>query len=1539
MHAARRRGRFGPGGLYPVDELIEQLGITINQYNQAVAHDANQRKPRLDTSHAGFLRAFQGHSADCGHPMGFMMEGLSETAINDLIYRYGPAMWHGTDLHVVPSMIQNGLIPGGGPGGRLGVHYVLGHCPTQWEDGRRGFRRGSTCIVEVRLAVLRDAGVPIYAGVCGADGVALTGQIRATGISRIWALPKGSPVYSVLIAELEVDRLVQHVDLKSLGDTSAGPHPPLGRGPKLGTVQASQAAAASSGAASSSTVVLAPAGRVMAAGAAQPVTPPKAAPKVKGGASGTPRTSIVPAKPKVYPRRNVPGPNVLEAEDSLEEEAAQEPEGVEEDSSSSDLPDTRAPQAAVKVKEDEEPASGAQAESTEEGVLVLGQSVVTSAKEYLARSEALLRAQKLQSKILEVAGTAMVKLEKITKREESLKTLRREGESRAAGEGADGEEVSDDGQDAPGVEGASSSARPSRGGTVQSAPAPEVPRPNADGHYGCSAPGCGLAFESLVQYHLHQAACHGASLPPNLGISPSAPLDPFRQDWRGRLLSRGKDGGYGEVPMLRVIRYHKANGYDHSRVPLLKRGDRIQLEDGSHHIYGGSHPPGWLRDDPELDPPPEGSDGGSTPKSEPTEEADPGPPREAAPRGRALGPPKSDVQRRLAERRSKRDYSPDLVTPLDDLHAKEIDSFFAGDPAADSLDVILMRAEVRTEREEPLAKEEQEEEAEVVKDEEVSVEMEAATADEADEVALPANRAYVEGRFYPYGSWRCFFCEAINPVTEDQCLTTHAGGPEAGAPCDGRWINGIDIGWWEVDPQTAPEQWRRRFSAEELEEQQARADAARLLSDEELAEALQAAEEAQAAERAKKRERRQAEKAERDDHISEALRIAGWQCPNCYEWNLSFRQLCFRCSTPLRLAEVVSRGIPDPRRGEERNSGSESSQDELEHEILLANRAMDEETIQPLLRNKHKKRGGKRRREDATYGKGRDPWSAWADARGKGQGKPKGRGKSDAKGKPKGRGKYAWGAYAAGIVAALQPRPSTSWVPAFPRGSARPPPSVPLPPRTPLFLGRGLLNRLMHALNGNINGWWGLAAAASAPIALQLHRGAVHVVEDSMHAVATISADVVEEIGHGARRTVWVAGTAITLVVVILCGAVLWYVSRAVANRIAHLRHGNTAAPVARLSQLLGSEATFEVASTKKGVTHKVWVHLKEETAACGCRAYLAEGRCGHCDAAMDTARSLGFLHTAQRGAGPALTDSIRSTASDALAKGKVVLGLGNSEGCFSQLAAKSRGLSCFQGLAGRDLAAAPADGASAAHAQSGSVQRATTATVARTPSRRNKGPVPARSSPVKEVEFLAGGPYVQAAQTLLGSGAAEDVVYIRAYSLDCPSCIEAIEASLSKGAGVRIVADMGQCHRTKLQWQALKRLAAAGAEVKVGCGTSVRDAYARDGRGAKVGTGIQGLHHAKALCLLRPDGAVVLIGSLNFTTSSKANAEAGLRLEVPKTHPVAQSYIEDFLRVSAEAFSLDEAVAKRPQLERASSSNVAGNATRAPNTAPQGIE
>ena len=137
---------------------------------------------------------------------------------------------------------------------------------------------------------------------------------------------------------------------------------------------------------------------------------------------------------------------------------------------------------------------------------------------------------------------------------------------------------------------------------------------------------------------------------------------------------------------------------------------------------------------------------------------------------------------------------------------------------------------------------------------------------------------------------------------------------------------------------------------------------------------------------------------------------------------------------------------------------------------------------------------------------------------------------------------------------------------------------------------------------------------------------------------------------------------------------------------------------------------------------------------------------------------------------------------------------------------------------------------------------------------------------------------------------------------------------------------------------RSLNALSAAGAEVRVACGTSVRDAYAQDGRGARVGSGIQGLHHSKALCLLRPDGAVLLVGSLNFTASSKANSETGLRLETAKAHPATVSFVEEFQRVAAGALDLNEAAARRPRLERASSSGSHAVVTAAQEI-PVGIE
>ena len=52
------------------------------------------------------------------------------------------------------------------------------------------------------------------------------------------------------------------------------------------------------------------------------------------------------------------------------------------------------------------------------------------------------------------------------------------------------------------------------------------------------------------------------------------------------------------------------------------------------------------------------------------------------------------------------------------------------------------------------------------------------------------------------------------------------------------------------------------------------------------------------------------------------------------------------------------------------------------------------------------------------------------------------------------------------------------------------------------------------------------------------------------------------------------------------------------------------------LVELVGGEATFAVEGKRSRAMHKVWIRLDSRQSACGCRAYLQEGTCGHCDAA-----------------------------------------------------------------------------------------------------------------------------------------------------------------------------------------------------------------------------------------------------------------------------------------------------------------------------------
>ena len=224
--------------------------------------------------------------------------------------------------------------------------------------------------------------------------------------------------------------------------------------------------------------------------------------------------------------------------------------------------------------------------------------------------------------------------------------------------------------------------------------------------------------------------------------------------------------------------------------------------------------------------------------------------------------------------------------------------------------------------------------------------------------------------------------------------------------------------------------------------------------------------------------------------------------------------------------------------------------------------------------------------------------------------------------------------------------------------------------------------------------------------------------------------------------------------------------------------------------------------------------------------------------------------------------------------------------------------------------------GAPAATSTALAVSAPAAATAAQGP-RRNKTPraePPSRA--VHEVAYLAGGSYVAAGLSVLAKARSRDRVLLRAYSFDAPPVLEALEAACARGAACSLVADASQCAKTKQQtWQSLKRVATAGVSVRLAAGHSVRDAYLSDGRGATVGAGLKGLHHAKALLVVGETTAELIVGSLNWSTSSKANSECGLHLAVASGAPVVVDFIRDVESVFAGASALDDAKPPAPML------------------------
>ena len=134
---------------------------------------------------------------------------------------------------------------------------------------------------------------------------------------------------------------------------------------------------------------------------------------------------------------------------------------------------------------------------------------------------------------------------------------------------------------------------------------------------------------------------------------------------------------------------------------------------------------------------------------------------------------------------------------------------------------------------------------------------------------------------------------------------------------------------------------------------------------------------------------------------------------------------------------------------------------------------------------------------------------------------------------------------------------------------------------------------------------------------------------------------------------------------------------------------------------------------------------------------------------------------------------------------------------------------------------------------------------------------------------------------------------------------LEGLEGACARGAACCVIADASQCRRANGRpcdaWRALALTSSSR-------GHSVREAYVQDGRGPVVGGGLKGLHHAKALLLVGDTTAELVVGSLNWTTSSKANSECGVHLVLASSSPVVTDYSREFDRVSGSAERLEDA-------------------------------
>ena len=439
-----------------------------------------------------------------------------------------------------------------------------------------------------------------------------------------------------------------------------------------------------------------------------------------------------------------------------------------------------------------------------------------------------------------------------------------------------------------------------------------------------------------------------------------------------------------------------------------------------------------------------------------------------------------------------------------------------------------------------------------------------------------------------------------------------------------------------------------------------------------------------------------------------------------------------------------------------------------------------------------------------------------------------------------------------------------------------------------------------------------LAFLAAVPLVWRTEQGAEEVVD----ALTSYAQRTIAEVEEVSVEIVQVTGRIVVSAVLATGMGILWWLGNLVRNKLVKSSHGNSLP--ARLLELKPSKnsksaggSTWEVTGGR-GV-HRVWIG-EDGQGACACRAYLASGVCGHIDSAVGEARRLKVYPEKE----------VRFAKGSAAEKGAAsLLALG------AENATREKRV-CFEGVAkkARELWLKPSSPPGSQGSESGcfgGVSKMTRQTELKSDDRVAKeataglnvqlGLENAPAAQNLEIEYVRNKEaQVRAVELLQQYPKAS--VRVTAYSFDQPDMVEVIKGHQGF---VRILVDAGMTHesRTKMQLQSLMMLRNAGHRIRVCRGRSLSKAYAEDSRSTTAGSGLKGIQHSKTCFVENGKVGHLVVGSCNWTTSSKANRESGVVITADVDHRVFQAFKEHFEEDWEESQVFDEADFQSSQGQR----------------------